>query len=545
MSKHESPKRLTESPEVTITRTISTRRKRTFVHAGNGMKTFAPNERERDRIRTSYSNNRKEKRKFMERIDSGSQTKLFARKQRGKVPQDRKFDICNDFQLMKLSSQDVNDECSLSMKSIDSRPSSCVSSAALEERISNSDEEVETLQSSSAEAQEDINAERGHGLKLIDGKLPEKQPGTKPKRSNIEEGKLKCELESTDMNIQGRAKEVSEIANESTKVAKSIVKSAWELSDKYHLTTDFPPEVWDDRQSINSSKTRILSSDPAVRENFPLLTASAERRRGSFSTTRNFFSPSSASSELPSLSGKSCKVQLPSKFPGVSPAPSENESESSGNETNSERRITETSPISKREHKQQKQFLELPLGKRGQVTASPESSKSRSPLPSPENLTMEAASNEYLAARVVTQLNAAFEETCFENDDDVTGRAACVTPNLMPRRHSAMFVRSNTNNFFEGRAYSVPLPSVGKACSKSLPNLTCREKTKRVFVTFEKDSPRAQVVDLKGKSDVADKCRLLNKKLTSDDAAAEKILQEKIHKKAMIKKWVIATAQFD
>ena len=115
----------------------------------------------------------------------------------------------------------------------------------------------------------------------------------------------------------------------------------------------------------------------------------------------------------------------------------------------------------------------------------------------------------------------------------------------MPRRHSAMFVRSNTNNFFEGRAYSVPLPSVGKACSKSLPNLTCREKTKRVFVTFEKDSPRAQVVDLKGKSDVADKCRLLNKKLTSDDAAAEKILQEKIHKKAMIKKWVIATAQFD
>ena len=509
------------------------------------MKTLAPNEKERDRVRTSYSNNHREKRKIMQRIGSGTQAKLFARKQRGKVPQDRKFDIFNDFQLMKLSNQDISDQCSLSMTSIDSRPSSCVSSAALEaQRISKRYEEVETLQSRSAEAQESINAERGHGLKLIDGKLSEIQ-GTKPKSSNFEEDKLKCDLESTDMNIQERAKEVSGIANESTKVTKSIVKSAWVLSDKYHLTTDFPSEVWDDRQSINSSKTKILSSDPAVRGNFPPLTASAERRRGSFSTTRNFFSPSSASSELPSLSGKSCKVQLPSKFPGVSPAPSENESESLGNETNSERRITETSSISKKERKQQKRFLELPPGKRGQVTASPESSKSSSPLLSRENLTMEAASNEYLAARVVTQLSTAFEETCFENDDDVTGRAACVTPNLMPRRHSAMFVRSNTSNFFEGRAHSVTLPSVGKACSKSLPNLSSREKTKRVFVTFEKDFPRAQVVDLNGKSDVADKCRLLNKKLTRDDAVAEKILHEKIHRKAMIKKWVIATAQFD
>ena len=54
-----------------------------------------------------------------------------------------------------------------------------------------------------------------------------------------------------------------------------------------------------------------------------------------------------------------------------------------------------------------------------------------------------------------------------------------------------------------------------------------------------------KVVDLKGRGDVADKCRLLNKKLTRDDAIVEKILQEKIHKKAMIKKWVIASAQYD
>lgn len=544
MSKHESPRRLAESAEVTITRTISTRRKRTFVDAANGMKIFASNEKEKERVRTSYSNNHKEKRKFMQRIGSGTQAKLFARKHKGEVLQDRKFDICNHFQLMKLSNQDIDDECSLNMTSIDSRPSSCVSSAAFEERISKNDGEVETLQISSAEAQEDINAERGHGLKLIDGKLPEIQPDTTPKTSNIEEDKLKCDLESMDTNIQ------SGIENESTTVKKSIIKSAWELSDKYHLTTDFRPEVWDNKQSINSSKTKILSLDPAVRENFPRLTAVAERRRGSFPTTRNFLSPSSALSELPSLSGKSCKVQLPSKFPGVSSAPSENESGSSENKTSSERKITKASLISKREHKQEKPFLEVPPGNRGQVTAllaraSPESSKSSSPMLSPKNLTMEAASNEYLAARVVTQLNAAFEETCFENDDDITGRSACVTPNLVPRRHSAMFVRSNTNNFFEGKAHSAILPSVGKACSKSLPNLSSREKPKRVFVTFEKDSPRAQVVDLKGRGDVADKCRLLNKKLTRDDAIVEKILQQKIHKKAMIKKWVIASAQYD
>jgi len=258
---------------------------------------------------------------------------------------------------------------------------------------------------------------------------------------------------------------------------------------------------------------------------------------------------STATRELPSLSGRHCKVQLPSSFPGVPPplSTSDSESESSVEEKLNHLFRDKGQMTQKFDQNMQRNYLEIP-GRRtknlknSSTRSSPISSTAPSPMASTETLAIRAASTEYLAARVVTQLNSAFKETTIESNEEVAPRENCVTPNLMPRRYSALSFHPNTSGCLDERRNSLVLPSVHNECSKSLPNLT-DDKSKRMFVTFDQHFPHASVVDLKGKGDLADRCRLINRRLSSEDAIVKAMLDTKIKKKSMVKKWVISSAQ--
>ena len=544
------------SPKVTVTRSMSMQRKGILVEGGNAMMYFVSKGKGKEKPRITDSNINKKKKNLMHRVGSGTQEKIVNTKRKEKILQDRDTVICKDFRMMKLNqdSDGDGDYCS-----VDSRLSSWVPLGLFEKRISKNVHKVQTLENCSdeeigriLEAKEDINIGRNLNLDLAEGESHGLQPVSEPKGhwpNNKEQIKLMSNLESKDSTIPNRVIENSGINSESQRSVKLTSKSAWELNDKYHLTADFPPEVWNDKKDTKLSNTITLSPD-LMSSNFPRLTAATKWRRGSFPITSNSSAQSNVTTELPTLSGRFCKVQLPSKFPGVSSPPSENESESLKDEIVSARRIMDSTKISKKNEEKKRWDPGSPERQVPRIAplparASPDSSKSRSPLLSSKNLAMHTASNEYLAARVVTQLNSAFEETFLGSENQVTNRANCVTPNLMPRRHSAMVIRSNTGNLFEGPADPLFLPSVDNECCKSLPNLTGRDKTKRVFVAFDKDCPSVKVVDLKGRGDIADKCRILNNKLTKDDLKVEAMLKEKAHKKAMVEKWVIASATQD
>jgi len=466
--------------------------------------------------------------------------------------------MSSDFQMLRIHHEEdeESNEDYLSMMSLDSRPSSYTTARLHEEWIFRNEDEFESSENFNKPEREqnEIKTEEtfksGSSSKLVSDdigsprlQIIQLEGQNKENMENLE----KSVLDSTNVSIQEKM-ELEKESESERKTQSKLVKTAWELNDKFNLTSDFPAAVWEDEKPNKKLLTTRRRSSDLLSASFPPLSAYLGSRRGSFPITpiNYWFSSSKTPPELPSLSGRQCKVQLPSSFPGVCSPTSESESESSDDELDEVFR--EKEQVEKKiDQKLLKNYLEVPNNKQTQKKmisserASPTSSGSS--IASSEHLAMRAASTEYLAARVVTQLNCAFEETVGENERETTSRANCVTPNLMPRRHSALFFRSNTSNCFEEKAASLILPSVQNECSKSLPNLSGYDKTKRMFVTFDKNSPHVKVVDLKGNCDLARKCRLINRRLTNEDSVVKQMLKEKVHKKSMIKKWVLSSAQ--
>lgn len=495
----------------------------------------------------------------MQRIDSGisglTVKRSLKRSQIESSSQDADLiDISHDFEMLQLRCDDINED-SHSMVAITSRPSS---SATL-----NLDEVNFNRNFEDDSDNENLRGSETGKQRITTAKYDQKGYSTSLGLDNSESPRLQdIQLEQTDTG--SNKSENHNITSPNTvkqidqgresgpeRKTKSKVKTAWELSDKFLLTTDFPADVWDEKKPRKMSLgSRRLSSD-MLSESFPPLSSTVfEPRRGSFSSSPLYYSFSSPKmpSELPSLSGRQCKVQLPPSFPCVTPQTHETEPESSTD--NLDIIGWEQGQIKTQiDRKLHNNYLDVSIAKQARrqsesssSRASPNSSGSRSLMASSEYLAMNAASTEYLAARVVTQLNCAFKETVDESQVEIATRENCVTPNLMPRRHSAVFFRPPTSNDFTEKAKSLNVPSIHEY-SKSLPNLYSRDKTKRMFVTFDKDFPNVKIVDLKGKSDLAHKCRRINRRLANEDLMVKAMLEEKVHKKSLIKKWVVSSTE--
>lgn len=443
----------------------------------------------------------------------------------------------HEFEMLKLYHEEGSDD-SLSMISMNSRPSSAATDFPDEVQLRDDDEFVR-LENLSMSDSGRISVEETSPSDLTVDEI------------SVDSGSPRIQVtqlrDENNNNVDKAEKgNLEELENKQSKV-----KTAWELNEKFLLTTDFPAEVWEEKFNRKGLNTRRRSSD-LLNASFPPLTAVPGFRRSSFpNSPSNSLMLSTAPRELPSLSGRQCKVQLPSNFPGMPPPPSASDSESeSSDDEELDQLFREKEQIMRKTDKNvQKNYLDVPSKQANNVKnsspkSSPKSSTSQSPMVSTETLAIKVASNEYLAARVVTQLNSAFEETITINgsDDEVTVRESCVTPNLMPRRYSSIYFRPNTSSCLDEGTNSLILPSVHHECSKSLPNLN-DNKTKRMFVTFENNFPHANVVDLKGKSELAQRCRLINRRLSSEDALVKAMLDKKIKRKTMVKKWVISSTQ--
>jgi len=454
------------------------------------------------------------------------------------------------FEMLNLCYEEGDDDC-LSMISMNSRSSSAATDFPEEVKLENDNDELLSLENvnidnvgwmrtAAAESrQSDLTLD---GISVDNGS-PRKQ-ATQLHVENVsnDDKAKKYDFDSSSVAAQAEAEgSRKEPENKSSKV-----KTAWQLNEKFLLTADFPAEVWEEKLNRKATNARRKSSD-LLNASFPPLSLVPGLRRSSFPSSALKFS--TATRELPSLSGRQCKVQLPSSFPGVPPplSASDSESESSAEEKPNHLFRDKEQFVRTFDQNMQKNHLEVPSKRTKNLRnsssrSSPISSTSPSPMTSTETLAIRAASTEYLAARVVTQLNSAFKETTIESNDKVTARENCVTPNLMPRRYSALSFRPNTSGYLDEQRNSLVLPSVHNECSKSLPNLT-DDKSKRMFVTFDQHFPQASVVDLKGKGDLAQRCRVINRRLSSEDAIVKAMLDTKIKKKSMVKKWVISSTQ--
>lgn len=458
-------------------------------------------------------------------------------------------------EMLRLNSEESNDDA-LSMISMNSRPSSAATDFPDEVRLRDDDElfRLENLSTSDSE-QTSVEPEEFSSSDLaveeisVDRASPRIQVTELRDENNnnddiAEKGNLACSNPAIHTETaERRGKQENK---------ESKVKIAWELNEKFFLTADFPAELWEENFNRKGLNTRRRSSD-LLNASFPPLSAIPGLRRSSVpNSPYNSLMASTTPRELPLLSGRQCKVQLPTNFPGIPSSPSANdsESESSDNEQQLDHLFREKEQTNRKTDKSiQKDYLDVPGKKANSVKnsgtkSSPISNTSLSSMASTETLAIKVASNEYLAARVVTQLNSAFNETIAlsGSDDEIMVRESCVTPNLMPRRFSSLSFRPNTSGCLDEGTNSLILPSVHNEYSKSLPNLT-DSKTKRMFVSFDRNFPRASIVDLKGKSELAQRCRLINRRLSSEDALVKAILDKKIKKRTMVKKWVISSTQ--
>ena len=503
----------------------------------------------KERNKFKYASEREE-RTTTQRTDPGiralPETRAFNRNKFQNVETSRAFEMLN------LCYGEGNDD-SLSMVSLNSRSSSVATDFPEEVKLED-DEEVLSLENVNSDnvgwtttaaaksRQSDLNLDEIS----VDKVSPRKQ-ATQLHVENVnnDDNAEKYHFDSSTIVVHAEA----EGSKKKPENKSSKFKTAWQLNEKFLLTAEFPADFWEEKLNWKATNARQKSSD-LLNASFPPLSLVPALRRSSFpSSTSSFLMFSNSTRELPSLSGKQCKVQLPSSFPGVPPplSASDSESESSADEKLNHLFRDKVQVARKFDQNMQKNYLDVPNKQAKNLRNSSSrssliSSTSQSPMASTETLAIRAASTEYLAARVVTQLNSAFKETTMESNDEVTARENCVTPNLMPRRYSALSFRPITSGYLDERRNSLTLPSVHNECSKSLPNLT-DDKSKRMFVTFDQHFPQASVVDLKGKDDLAHRCRLINRRLSSEDALVKAVLDTKIKKKSMVKKWVISSAQ--
>ena len=463
-------------------------------------------------------------------------------------------ETAHGFEMLNLCYEEGTDD-SLSMISLSSRSSSTATDFTEEVKLEDDNDKLLSL--------EDVNIDNAVGwmrtaaaesrqsdLTLDEISVDDGSPRKQATQLHVEnvnnDDKAKiCHFDSASVAAQTEA----EGSRKEPERKSSKYRTAWQLNEKFLLTADFPAEVWEEKLNRKATNARRKSSD-LLNASFPPLSLVPGLRRSSFpSSSSSSLMFSTATRELPSLSGRQCKVQLPSSFPGVPPplSSSDSESESSAEEKLNHLFRDKEQMAQKFDQNMQRNCLEIPSRrtknlKNSSARSSPISSASPSPMESTETLAIRAASTEYLAARVVTQLNSAFKETTLESNEEVAPRENCVTPNLMPRRYSALSFRPNTSGCLDEQRNSLVLPSVRNEYSKSLPNLT-EDKCKRMFVTFDQHFPQASVVDLKGKDDLAHRCRLINRRLSSEDAIVKAMLDTKIKKKSMVKKWVISSAQ--
>jgi len=473
------------------------------------------------------------------------------------LPEERAFDgnkfdsveAIHEFEMRNLCYEDGNDD-SLGMISMNSRSSSAATDFPEEVKLGDDDEllSLEDLNIDKVGSMRTAAAESSQSNQLTLDEIPVNHGSPRLQATqlhaenvNRDEKATKGHFDSSSVDAHKEAEgSRKELQNKSTKL-----KNAWQLNEKFLLTADFPADVWEEKLNRKAANARIKSPDLLNASFPPLSLVPGLLRRSSFpNSTPSSLIFSTATRELPSLSGRQCKVQLPSSFPGVAPPASASDSES---ESSAEEKFNHLFRDKDQDQNMRKNYLSVPIKRTKTLTnfatkSSPVSSTPQSPVASTETLAMRAASTEYLAARVVTQLNSAFKETTNESNDQVTARENCVTPNLMPRRYSALSFRPSISGCLDERRNSLILPSVHSQCSKSLPNLT-DDKSKRMFVTFDQNLPQASVVDLKGKGDLAQRCRLINRRLSSEDATVKAMLDTKIKKKSMVKKWVISSAQ--
>lgn len=522
------------------TKKTESRNKKTF-----GRLTLVPKERNKFKYATEG-----EEKITIQRTGSGIRVMPEKRAFNGNKFQN--VETTHEFEMLSLCYEESNDD-SLSMISMNSRPSSAASDFPEEVKLGDDDEFV-SLENLNID---NVGWMRTAAAESSESDLTLDQISVDSASPRIQDTQLQVENVNNDDKAKKGHFDCASFAVNAEAVRsgkehenkRSKVKTAWELNEKFLLTADFPAEVWEEKFNRKAPNTRRKSSD-LLNVSFPPLSLVPGLRRSSFpNSTSNSFLLSTAPRELPSLSGRQCKVQLPSSFPGVPPPPSASDSESEfAAEEKLNHLVRDKEQLARKiDQNAQKNYLDVPSKQANNVInsatkASPISSTSQSPIASTETLVIRAASTEYLAARVVTQLNSAFKETTIGRDDEVTARENCVTPNLMPRRYSALSFRPNTSSCLDERKNSLILPSVHNEYSKSLPNLT-DDKTKRMFVTFDQNFPQASVVDLKGKGDLAQRCRLISRRLSSEDAIVKAMLDTKIKKKSMVKKWVISSAQ--
>ena len=472
------------------------------------------------------------------------------------LPEERAFDghkfdnveAIHEFEMRNLCYEDGSDD-SLGMISINSRSSSAATDFPEEVKLGD-DHELLSL--------EDLNIDKVGWMRtaaaessqsnLTPDEIPVNHESPRLQDTQLHIENVNRDEKATKRHFDSSSVDAHKEAEGSRKELQyksAKLKSAWQLNEKFLLTADFPADVWEEKLNRNATNASIKSPDLLNASFPPLSLVPGFLRRSSFpNSTPSSLKFSIATRELPSLSGRQCKVQLPSSFPGVAPPASASDSES---ESSAEEKLNHLFRDKDQDQNMRKNYLSVPIKRtktlpNSSTKSSPVSSTPQSPIASTETLAIRAASTEYLAARVVTQLNSAFKETTIESNDQVTARENCVTPNLMPRRYSALSFRPNTSGCFDERQNSLILPSVRSQCSKSLPNLT-DDKSKRMFVTFDQNLPQASVVDLKGKGDLAQRCRLINRRLSSEDATVKAMLDTKIKKKSMVKKWVISSSQ--
>lgn len=209
----------------------------------------------------------------------------------------------------------------------------------------------------------------------------------------------------------------------------------------------------------------------------------------------------------------------------------ETPSNKSAVETNSPMRMLEYRELSIRKREQ----TDKPIKKLGRT----EKRFLRAPgicdrPPSPVSVSEKMpSSNEYTAARIVGELDKAFNEAL---GDITEQRRNCFTPNAIPTRYSTAPPRT-------GRSISPFSDKVASVSSfphsQSMPNLRddpIPPITKRVFVTFEEHRPHAKAVDLNSETEIAERCRNLD--LSMDSLGITNLKDKAIKKKTFIKKWI-------
>ena len=312
--------------------------------------------------------------------------------------------------------------------------------------------------------------------------------------------------------------------------SKPRVRHSWQLDQKFAVTKDFPTNIICDDDEINpkESKSKSKTKHLCVNANsngLPSISTvqqnSENKRFKRELTDKNKSIPVKLEPKF-EFSGKTCKAKVPSCFPGILSQPKPNESvQEEAFSPSAKSTISPKLPIRKWDGSEVPEKHSDPL--------SPVSE-----LPTSLWIPKTPGSTEYTAARVVGELDKAFNETLGVVSEEP---GTCITPTSMPTRYSVTPSRRRSETpLLDELASVVSFPH-----SQSMPNLHEHQATfvpKRVFVTFEEHRPHAKAVDLKAETEIAEKCRNLD--LSMDSLGIANLKEKRIRKKTLIKHWMQA-----